>query len=298
MTLSPIVALPIALAGNACLSLGMVLQKKHVAWLGARKRAESRSTPGFRRDLVIWTIGFVLMNLQPIFLYISLFGLPANVAASTAGSSVAFTALFSVPLLGERLSPRRILWTLALFSAIALAGVSGGRGDSGGGESAAASMSAIFVVFVLPLVAALLVSRAGRDFPAAGPSPTANVGVRKSGGAMRGTFAAFMGATAGALGGFMVIPMRVLQSGPGSLESWLFAPWLWLYIAAGVSAFVFSQKAYAAGGLGTVAPAFYGMQVLWPALASYLVFGTAFVPFQAVSFAAIAAAVWFMARPA
>ncbi len=110
-------------------------------------------------------------------------------------------------------------------------------------------------------------------------------------------FAVGMGGTAGALGGFMVLAMRVIQSGPGTLAAWIFAPWLWLYVAAGVSAFVLSQKAYAAGSLGQVAPAFYGMQVLWPALASYAVFATPFIPLQVLAFAAIALAVFFMARP-
>ncbi len=289
MTLSPLIAMPIALAGNACLSLGMVLQKKHVAWLYARKTPEGRVAPGFRHDVAMWMAGFVLMNLQPIFLFVSLFGLSANVAASAAGSSVAFTALFSVPLLGEKLTRSRIWWTLALFGAIALAGLTGSpdtadaaaAGSSSSVASVAApfSAAAVIVAFIIPFALAIVV---------------AGLGSRPR---FKAFFASGMGAAAGALGGFMVLPMRVIQSGPGTLASWLFAPWLWLYIAAGVSAFVFSQKAYGAGSLGQVAPAFYGMQVLWPAVASYAVFSTPFAPLQALAFAAIAAAVFFMARP-
>lgn len=274
MTLSPFLAMPIALAGNACLSLGMVLQKKHVGWIEARKSKKAHG-----RDLSLWMLGFILMNLQPIFIYVSLFGLSPNVAASAAGSSVAFTALFSAPILGEKLTVSRIVWTIALFGAIALSGLAGASGSQGA-TAPGFSAPAIIAAFIIPFSVALVLAGAG-----------GRPGFRKF-------FALGMGATAGALGGFMVLAMRVVQSGPGSLAAWLLAPWLWLYIAAGVGAFALSQKAYAAGSLAQVAPAFYGMQVLWPALASYAAFGTPFIPLQALSFAAIALAVFFMAKPA
>jgi hypothetical protein len=105
-----------------------------------------------------------------------------------------------------------------------------------------------------------------------------------------------MGAASGALGGFMVLPMRILQGAGLSLGAWFATPWIYLYVLAGISAFVYSQKAYARGSLGQVAPAFYGMQVLWPAIASYAVFGAAFLPLQAAAFALIALAVYGSAR--
>ncbi len=47
--------------------------------------------------------------------------------------------------------------------------------------------------------------------------------------------------------------------------------------------------------MAAVAPAFYGMQVLWPALASYFVFGATFYPVQTAAFALVALCVAFIA---
>ncbi len=268
MSLSPLSAVLVALAGNFILSLGMVLQKRNVSWLGhkgARDRDFARARSG-------WLLGFLLMNVAPVFNYLALLGLPPNVVGAAIGANVAFTAILSALLLGERLGSRRILWTFATFAAIALAAL------RGGGVSGPLVPDALYVFIALPLAAA-----------AAGLALRRR---RRSAG-----LAVSIAAVAGALGGFMILPLRALQIGAAaSLAGWLGSPYLYLYIVAGAGSFSIIQLAYKDGEMSKVSPAYYGMQVLWPAIASYFAFGAPFDAVQAAAFAAIAVCVFLVSR--
>lgn len=269
MSLNPLLAAFVALVGNFVLSLGMVLQKRNVSWIGhkgARDGAFARARGG-------WLLGFLLMNLAPIFNYVALLGLAPNVVAAAIGSSVAFTALLSSALLGERLGLWRGVWTALMFAAIAAAGL---RGSSGAGSLI---VPALYAFLALPLAAALVCLLLRR--------------ARRSGG-----LAVAIAAVAGSMGGFMILPLRALQIGAvPTIAGWLSSPFLYLYAVAGVGSFSVVQVAYKDGEMSSVSPAYYGMQVLWPALASYFAFGSPFDPLQAAAFLAIALCVVFVARP-
>jgi drug/metabolite transporter (DMT)-like permease len=292
LSVPPLLAALIALSGNFCLSLGMTLQKRHVGWIGStpRKRPpgkapgiERRRAGRFYRDMAPWFLGFALMNAAPVFSYFALMGLSTNVVGSFAGMSVAFTALLAKLWLKERLGRRRLAWTIALFAAIGAAGLLGEGGSSGAERF---SPAALYLFLCLPLAAgaALLASRG----KARGPR-----------------LAAAIAAASGSLAGFMVFPLRALQvaAAPG-IAGWLASPYLYAYLAAGISSFVLVQAAYKDGEMAAVAPALYGMQVLWPALGSLFVFGSRFDPAQAAAFVGVAvcvaaiAGVHATARPA
>ncbi|MFZ2634747.1 MAG: hypothetical protein WAX33_00210, partial [Rectinemataceae bacterium] len=182
---SPFASMGVALAGSAILSLGMVLQKRHVGWIGAKKAAAANTKVsaavsanatsssadavtaaassvaaarhGDRtRDVLLWSLGFVLMNIQPIFVYVALLGLPANVVSAAAGASVAFTAIFSALLLGEKMSRRKVFWTAVLFISVAVAGL---RGVSGSREL---YDPALYGAFALPLALAVFILALGK----------------------------------------------------------------------------------------------------------------------------------------
>lgn len=279
----------LALAGNFVLSLGMVLQKRHVGWLG-RKGGLGRES---RRDRRGWTAGFVLMNLAPIFNYFALLGLAPNIVAAMIGSSVAFTTLLAALVLKERVGGRRLCWTGGLFAALALAGL---RGEAAGASFSPAALAASAA---LPPAAGLLLVLArerrrrrgagGGDGQPARSQPARDLSARG--------LAAALGAAAGAAGGSMVLSMRAVQlSGGGSLAGWLGTPYLYGYAAAGLAAFALIQLAYKDGEMSSVSPVFYGMQVLWPALSSYAVFDAPFDLVEAEAFGAIALAILFIAR--
>lgn len=258
----------IGLTGNFILSLGMILQKRHVTWLGY----EGEKGSAYRRDVVGWTAGFILMNLSPIGNYFALMGLPANVVSALLGSNVAFSAILISRLLGERLGKVRLAWTLFLFAFLGLAGLRGGSADSD------INRLALYVAVALP--AALI----GWAWPAMKREPGKRLAVVTA-------------MIAGALAGSMVISMRALQIDAGyDMLRWLRTPWLYLYFLAGLLSFTSIQLAYKHGDMASVSPAFYGMQVIWPALASYAVMGAAFDAIQVAALGAIALAVAAIAR--
>ena len=90
MTMTALGAGLVGLAGNFVLSLGMVLQKKNVAWFGAKDRARGE----LRREASGWIAGFCLMNVvRRLPVTSRCMGLAANiVGAALIGSDVvAFT---------------------------------------------------------------------------------------------------------------------------------------------------------------------------------------------------------------
>ena len=278
MTIPPAAAVAIAVTGNFVLSLGMALQKRHVGWIGRSPRKPGGAWPGlerrrdgrFFRDLSLWFLGFMLVNIVPAFQYFALMGLSTNIVGAAVGTSIAFTAVLAKLFLKENIGKRRLGWTVLLFAAMTAAGFLG----EGGSSKAEGLWPAALVAFLgIPLVAgAVLFAFRGR---LKGPR-----------------LAATLAAVSGCLGGFMVFPLRALQvaSGPG-IAGALASPYLYAFLAAGFTSLVLIQAAYKDGEMAAVAPAFYGMQVLWPALGSHFVFGAKFIPVQTASFALVAVCV-------
>lgn len=271
MSIVPAAAAAIAVSGNFLLSLGMTLQKRHVGWIGRSPGGppwRRASGDPFYRDFAIWFVGFMLMNLVSVFTFFALMGLTTNVVSAITGTSVAFTAILAKLMLKERLGRRRLAWTIALFAAIGAAGFLGEGGSSG---AEGFSPAALYAFFVIPLAAGLsLFVLRGR--------------LKKA-----PRLAAAIAAASGALGGFMLFPMRAIQvaAAPGLLGA-LASPYLYAYLAAGSASFILIQAAYKDGEMAAVAPALYGMQVLWPAFGSHFVFGATVRPAQSVAFAAVA----------
>jgi drug/metabolite transporter (DMT)-like permease len=282
MVIPPAAAAVIAVSGNFVLSLGMALQKRHVGWIGHRPARAPWRAPGFPpererrregrfyRDFAFWFLGFMLMNIVPGFQYFALMGLSTNVVGAAAGTSIAFTAVLAKLFLKERLGKWRLVWSAILFAAIAAAGF---LGDAGTSVAEGLSPAALYVFIGIPLVAgtALFIVR-GR---VKGPR-----------------LATAIAAVSGCLGGFMVFALRALQvaAAPG-IAGWLVSPYFYAYFVAGISSFVLIQTAYKDGEMAAVAPALYGMQVLWPALGSHFVFGAKFFPAQMAAFVLVAACV-------
>ena len=278
MSTAPAVAALIAITGNFILSLGMAFQKRHVGWIGSTPKrsagrppdAERRRGGRFYRDFGAWFLGFMLVNVVPVFQYFALTGLSTNVVGAAAGTSIGFTAILAKFFLKERIGTRRLLWTILLFAAIAAAGFLGEGGSSGAEDL---SPAALYVFLGLPLaLGALLFALRGRF---KGPR-----------------LAALLAAVSGCLGGFMVFPLRALQvDADPSIAGWLSSPYLYTLLTASASSLILIQTAYKDGEMAAVAPAFYGMQVIWPALASYFVFDAKFLPVQTAAFVLVAVCV-------
>ncbi|MBL8965676.1 MAG: DMT family transporter [Spirochaetaceae bacterium] len=257
----------IALVGNFLLSLGMVLQKKSVGWFGYKERKDRK----YRRAKSGWIVGFTLMNLHPIFNYVALLGLPPNVVAAMIGTNVAFTSLLAALLLGEKINKRRITAFLLIFGAVALLGLRG-KPHLGGLRD-----EWLYVFGAIPLGIGALCWIFRRRL--LGPAfPTA------------------IAAVSGSLGGYMVLAMKAFQlRAGGDTGLWFTTPYIYLYFLGGLGAFSLIQLAFKHGDVTLVSPADYGMQVLWPSLASYFIFGMTFDPLQVGCIAAIVVAILLIA---
>jgi drug/metabolite transporter (DMT)-like permease len=272
----------------------MVLQKRHVSWMGRKGQRDA----AFRRDLLGWLLGFLLMNIAPVTNYFALLGLAANVVSALIGADVAFTALLVAFFLKEKLGGAEIAWTAVLFAALGLAGFRGGSPSSG------FSVPPYLLFYVLPVAVGLLallarwrLAVAGRKVDPAPASVAAATNPADAAKPRHGKLAVVFACVAGAFGGYMVLTMRALQLAAGNdFVRWLSTPYLYLYMLGGLLSFVTVQLAYKDGSMGTVSPAFYGMQVLWPALASYAVLGAGFDALQAAAFAAIALSILMISR--
>jgi drug/metabolite transporter (DMT)-like permease len=260
-------AIVLALASNVVLSLGMLLQKKYVAVFGTKDRRSA----AFRRDLLGWILGFLLMNLAPIPRFFALQGLPINVVNAFVGSNVAFTAIMAVFILKERMTRPQILWSAFLLAALALAAARGGSPES------ALDRPSLIFFFALPLVLGALCMLLRRRKPSR-------------------ELAILFAVSSGAFGGYMNLPMKAVQSGGLDIATLVF--FVGLYIVAGALSFVLIQFAYKDGEMSAVSPAMYGLQVLWPALASFWVFRSLFDPVQVLALVAIALGVLMIAKPA
>lgn len=255
----------LALMGNFLLSFGMVLQKKNVSWIGA----SDRSTREYHSACLGWFAGFILMNIQPIFNYLALMGLDANVVSALIGANVAFTAILAATMLHEKLGRARFFYILLLFAAMALAGARGAAvGKRGAPEIFNTGMFYLF--FAVPLAAAAIVllirmKRTGRGL------------------------AVIIAGIAGCIGGYTVLSMRAVQLVAGSnIWAWFLTPYLYTYLVSGIASFLIIQVAYKDGEMQAVAPAYYGMQVIWPAVAAYFVLGSTFDLLQALAFVCVA----------
>jgi drug/metabolite transporter (DMT)-like permease len=271
MSIPPWAAAAIAVSGNFVLSFGMSLQKRHIAWIGrspGHPPWRGHWDASFYRDFSLWFLGFTLMNVVSVFTFFALMGLSTNVVSAITGTSVAFTAILAKLMLKERLGGRRLAWTIALFAAIAVAGFLGEGGSSGAERF---SPPALYAFFCAPFAVGCLLFalRRGRF---KGPR-----------------LAAAIAAASGAVGGFMLFPMRAIQvaAAPGIWGA-LASPYLYAYLAAGAWSFILIQAAYKDGEMAAVAPALYGMQVLWPAIGSHYVFGAPFRPAQSAAFVGVA----------
>jgi len=232
-----------ALLGNFLLSLGFSLQKKHVSWLSAKRRGEKVR----RGEIIGWTTGFILMNVQPIFNYLALGELAPNIVAAIGGSNIIFTILLSYFLLGEKIPASKIPWILLMAISLAYAGFVEQE------SSQRFKVDAFWIAFFIPTAFAMLMLFASRRM-----TPE-QVGI-------------FLGSAAGALGGFMVLALEALRINLGSdFLSWFLSAYLYVYIFCGISSFLIKQVAFERGKMTAVAPSFYGLLVLYPSITTYFV---------------------------
>jgi hypothetical protein len=239
------ISLSLTVLAYTLLSTGYVLQKKGVAWIGF-KGTKDRA---FYRSLSTWAAGFLLMNLYIVPNTVALKVLAPHIVSAMAGWGVIVLVLLSRLILKERMFRSDAATTALIVAAIALLNIF--ERQEAGKE----------VLRTVPLIAALTLPFA-LALPGFFPSLSRRI---------RGLiFAGVSGLSAG----LIIVTMKVLVASHGFRVSAYFAsPFLYLYLAFSLAAFLSLQASYKMGRMLSVGPVQYTAAILYPVLCSAAVFG-------------------------
>jgi len=253
----------LAALAYSLLAAGLVLMKKGIGWWG-RRRAPRDAV--WRRDLGVWTAGFLLSNAYIIPVALALRTLPPHVVAAFAGLGVVVMILLSRAWLGERLRRSDAAYAVVMGLAIGLLSLSAKTG-AGGAASDLRLAGAAALPFLL-LAGGLFGRIAGRQR------------------------AVFLAAVSGVSTGMIVVLMRTLVQAFGTrVVDYFGSPYLYLYLGFSLLAFLALQFAFKLDSLMRTGPVQYAASILYPALCSALVFGNPVRPVQVAAIVAIILAV-------
>ena len=274
MLFRTVIALGEAVLGYFCTSLGFVLQKKGIGWLGF----QGRKGPGYYRDLWTWGIGFALLNLAVLPNYLSLGVLNAYIVNAISGLNIVFMIFLSRWILNEPLHPQDYLYTLIMCAAIVGINLADGSGASVSTIqadfaylAAAIPVGSLFIWFLLRVAKVL--------------RPTS------------GLQALWLAPASGSMSGLMITYMKILQLERGTqLLSYLGSPYLYCFFTVSALSMVAIQMAYRMGSMILVCPAQFATTVFYPILAAYPIFSLPVNPVQVVCFIAIVTTVVLMVK--
>ena len=258
-----------AVLGSAVISLGMVLQKKGVAWFG--KKSEPEGNEQNRRDRASWLIGYGLNNSLVIFYFFALKSLEPSIVGAMMGLNIVFTALFSRTILKEPLSRRVIVGSAILVVCIIVANLA----EQGDFASSPAPFMTVAAFYLFPF-ALVPVAIALRRFARFRSLP----------------FATMFALSAGCLEGVVIVLVKAMQHARGSdVLAYFSTPYLYAYYIATVAITVFMQVAYSNARMTGVAPVLWGAQISYPVLITYAAFAAPIVPLQLAAFVGVVACV-------
>ena len=254
----------LSLLAYTLLSVGFVLEKKGIAWIGFKGRKDRV----YFNNLFIWISGFLIANLYIVPNTMALKSLSPHVVASVAGWGVAVTVILSWAVLGERLYCADLLDTALIAGAIVAINLfeQGNAGDIIRVPYLVAASVLPFMLFALFILKAVT----------------------------RGTRAVLLAAVSGISTGMITVAMKALVSLFGfRIGDYFVSPYLYLYLLFSITAFVTLQMAFKTGDMMLAGPAQYSMAIIYPVICSMLVFGSRFHPVQP---AAILLVVIFVVR--
>lgn len=248
-------AVLLSLLAYALLSMGMVLMKKGIGWIGRRGPRDA----AWRRDFGAWAAGFLISNLYIVPSLGALKTLTPHVVAAFAGFGVVILVVLSRAVLGERLYRSDGLYTAAIFLSIVLLNLT--EPSPGGGPLNGPFLAGAAAVPPLLFAAAFF-----------------------KGTARTALFAAASGTSTG----MIVVLMKALVDLHGfRVVDYLGSPYFYLYLFFSLEAFIAIQLAYRSGAMLRTGPVQYGASIVYPAICSILVFGNAIGPVPGAALAAI-----------
>jgi multidrug transporter EmrE-like cation transporter len=250
-----------AAAAYSLLSLGFVMMKHGIDWLGWK----GPRTKVFYQRLVTWTAGFIIMNIYGVPSAVALKRLPPHIVSAFAGWGIIMLVVFSFLLLKEKIYPGDYLFFFLVVTGIFFLNYF----EPPAAPASVANPRGIIALCAAPLL--LFLPGLRRSLPAKIKTVI---------------FASVSGMSAG----LMVVSLRllVLRFGfeiaqyPGSL-------YLYLYIAFALLSFIALQLALKTGSMMTTGPVQYSSNIIYPVFSAFLVFDR---PLHIVQVAAIGLVVY------
>lgn len=234
-----------ALTAYTMLSLGFVMQKKGITWIGW-KGAKNRV---FYRNLSVWVGGFVIMNIYGVPSAVALKTLPAHIVSAFAGWGIIMLVVFSFLILKEKITQ----WDYFYFFMIVIGIFLLGMFEQGAKQrlEQVDSLGLGFMCVVPVLIFAGMLPRVwSKQIKTAG-------------------YAAVSGMCAGLM--VVSLGLLVLQYGyrialyPKSI-------YVYLYIVAALMSLTGLQLALKNGDMIAIGPMQYGMTIIYPVLGNLIVF--------------------------
>lgn len=268
MHLRTAIAILESISGYLCVALGSVLQKKGIGWFGHR----GDKGASYYRDMLVWLLGFLLMNLALVPNFLALRTLSAPIVSAISGLNIVFLIFLSRLILKEKIYPTDYVYGAAIFIAIVALNLV----DQGATANQTLHGGYAYLFGLVPVGLFIVLALAG---------------VRKTGNGWGIAYAA----VGGGLGGLLATFMKILQVQHGTnFLLYLSSPYLYVFLAVTTTSFVSMQLAYKAGDMIVVGPVQFATMVFYPVLASYPIFALAVNPVQVALFAAIIAGVILM----
>ncbi len=251
-------SIPLSMFAYTLLSIGLVLQKKGIAWIGFKGKKDR----AFYRTLAVWIAGFLLMNLYIVPNTAALKHLPPHLVSAMAGWGVIVLVMLSVWVLQERLAFSDGMYTALIIASIAFLSFF----ERSAGQD---------IIRMTPLTAA-----------AAFPFVVISFAV--TGIAARKIRAVLFAGVSGFSTGMIIIFMKILVVNYGfTVKAYPSSIYFYLYLIFSLTAFLTLQAAYKMGTMMAVGPVQYTAAILYPVLCSAAVFGNHISIIQIVSVAVL-----------
>ena len=262
-----LLSIPLAVFGYTILSMGFVFQKKGISWIGY----QGEKNRIYYRNLFIWIVGFLLMNLNIVPNAMALKHLDPHIVAAMAGWGIIVMVFLSAYLLKEQIQRSDIIFTSIIVLSIIVLNLFEITETE---ESIARPY--LLAAIILPFI--ILVPAVLKFFS-------------------RTTRAILFAIVTGMCTGMIIVTVKVLVSELGfDVAGYFSSPLLYLYLLFSLTGFVTLQAAYKLGAMMLVGPIQYSTAILYPVVCSYGVFGKQLHPLQVGTIVVIVMAVVGMLR--
>jgi len=240
-----------ALVAYSCISVGFVLMKLGIGWIGWKGKRNRT----FYRCLALWLSGFIIMNIYGVPSAIALKRLPPHIVAAFAGWGIVVLVFLSHFLLKEKIHKSDFLFSLAIVAGIFLLSFFERQSPDNDID-----IKGMIFLGSFPVILFIL-----------------GLSNRLSARMKTVLFASVSGVSAA----LMVVFLRLLVlKYRYQIVLYFDSPYLYLYIGFALLSFIALQMAIKNGAMMVIGPVQYSATILYPLPAAFLIFHRGIGPIQ------------------